>query len=62
MSAKRRTILISELAILGCAAFLYLSGALGQLLNNYVLRMKADGISGQAMMQPVSSPEYHKPV
>ncbi len=53
MSAKRKTILISALVILGCAAFLYLSGALGQLLNNYTLWMKADGISGQAMMKPV---------
>jgi len=53
LNAKRRTILISALVILGCAAFLYLSGALGQLLGNYSIWMKADGMSGQAMMKPV---------
>lgn len=53
MNAKRRTILISALVILGCAAILYLSGALGQLLANYEIWMDTDGISGQAMMKPV---------
>ena len=53
MNAKRRTILISALVILGCAAILYLSGALGQLLANYETWMDTDGISGQAMMKPV---------
>ena len=53
MNAKRRTMLISAMVILGCVAFLYLSGALGQLLNNYSIWMKADGMNGQAMMKPV---------
>ena len=53
MNAKKKLILIIVFVILGCAAYLYLSGALGQLFANYAIWMKADGISGQAMMEPV---------
>ncbi len=40
--------------ILGCAAFFYLGGMLGQLFSNYAAWMQADGLAGEAAMKPVS--------
>ena len=39
--------------ILGCAAFLYLGGMLGQLFTNYAAWMQADGLAGEAAIKPV---------
>ena len=54
MKDKKRTAGIVIAAILGCAALLYLGGMLGQLLTNYAAWMQADGLSGEAGMEPVS--------
>ena len=54
MKDKKRTVAIAVVAILGCAALLYLSGMLGQLLTNYAAWMRADGLGGEASMKPVS--------
>ena len=53
MKDRKRTVIIIAAVILGCAAFLYLGGALGQLMTNYTLWMKADGLGSQTEMQPV---------
>lgn len=39
--------------ILGCAAVLYLAGAMGQLLDNYSVWQAKGGIAGQAEMNSV---------
>lgn len=54
MKDKKRTAAMIAAAILGCAAILYLGGMLGQLFYNYSVWLAADGISGQAAMEPVS--------
>ncbi len=53
MKDKKRTAAIIAAVILGCAALLYLGGMLSQLLTNYAQWMAADGMTGQATMQPV---------
>ena len=50
---KRRTTAIVIAAILGCVALVYLGGMLSQLLSNYAQWMGADGMTGQATMQPI---------
>lgn len=54
MKDKKRTAAMIAAVILGCAAILYLGGMLGQLFYNYSVWLAADGISGQAAMEPVS--------
>ena len=54
MKDKKRTAAIAAAVILGCAAFLYLGGMLGQLLRNYTAWMQADGLAGETVMKPVS--------
>lgn len=54
MKDKKRTAAIAAAVILGCAAFLYLGGMIGQLLANYTAWMEADGLAGEAVMKPVS--------
>lgn len=54
MADKKRRAAIIAAVILGCAALLYLGGMLGQLLENYIAWMAADGFSGQAEMQSVN--------
>lgn len=54
MKDKKRTAAIAAAAILGCVAMLYLGGMLGQLLTNYAAWMQADGLGGEASMEPVS--------
>ena len=53
MADKKRKAAIIVAVILGCAVLLYLGGMLGQLLENYTVWMAADGLSGQAEMEPV---------
>lgn len=54
MKDKKRAAAIAAAVILGCAAFLYLGGMLGQLLRNYTAWMQADGLAGETVMKPVS--------
>ncbi|MCM1508878.1 MAG: type IV secretory system conjugative DNA transfer family protein [Ruminococcus flavefaciens] len=54
MKDKKRIITIVVAVILGCVALIYLGGILGQLLDNYTLWMKSDGLEGETTMQPVS--------
>lgn len=54
MKDKKRSIAIIIAVILGCAAIVYLGGMLSQVLTNYSIWMKDGGITGQAMMKPIS--------
>ncbi|MBV6370846.1 type IV secretory system conjugative DNA transfer family protein [Enterococcus faecium] len=54
MKDKKRTVGITMAVILGCTAFFYLGGMLGQLFSNYAAWMQADGLAGEAAMKPVS--------
>ena len=53
MNAKKRTIVISVVVILGLFAFLYIAGLLGQLLDNYAVWSQSGGVSGEAVMSKV---------
>lgn len=53
MKDKKRTVAIIAAVILGSAALVYLGGMLSQLLYNYAQWMAADGMTGQATIQPV---------
>ena len=53
MNAKKRTIVISIVVILGLFALLYLSGLLGQLMLNYSVWIESGGVSGEAVMPEV---------
>ena len=53
MKNKKKIAIIAAACLIGCAAVLYLSGMLGQLLSNYAEWTENGGMSGQAQMQPV---------
>ena len=54
MKKNSRTVGIAAAVLLGLAALLYLSGLLGQLLENYQAWQQAGGIAGQAQIRPPS--------
>ena len=54
MHDKRRVTGIAFIAILGLFALLYLSGLLGQLMENYSIWLESGGISGESAMPQVS--------
>lgn len=53
MKNKKKVAIIAAACLIGCAAVLYLSGMLGQLLSNYAEWTENGGMSGQAQMRPV---------
>ena len=53
MKNKKKIAIIAAACLIGCAAVLYLSGMLGQLLSNYAEWTENGGMSGQAQMRPV---------
>lgn len=50
---KKRNAAVIAAVILGCTALIYLGGMLGQLLGNYAVWIKADGLGSQTEMEPV---------
>ena len=54
MDDKRRVAGIALIVILGLTALIYLSGLLGQLLNNYANWLESGGISGDSPMSMVN--------
>lgn len=54
MKDKKRMAAIIAAVILGCAGLLYLGGMFSQVLSNYAIWMDGGGITGQALMKPVS--------
>lgn len=53
MKNKKKVAIIAAACLIGCAAVLYLSAMLGQLLSNYAEWTENGGMSGQAQMRPV---------
>lgn len=53
MKNKKKIAIIAAACLIGCAAVLYLSAMLGQLLSNYAEWTENGGMSGQAQMRPV---------
>lgn len=53
MKNKKKIAIIAAACQIGCAAVLYLSGMLGQLLSNYAEWTENGGMRGQAQMRPV---------
>lgn len=51
MKDKKRAAAMAAAVILGCAAFLYLGGLLGQFLSHYDRWMESGGMTGQAVME-----------
>lgn len=51
---KKRVIAIIIAVILGCISVIYIGGIFGQLIKNYSLWMKADGLEGQSIMKAIS--------
>ena len=54
MTDRNRKIAIIVAAVLGAAALLYLGGLFCQLLTNYDAWLNANGLTGQATMQPIN--------
>ena len=54
MNDKKRKVAIIFAIILSCVGTVYLGGMISQILTNYSVWMSGGGMTGQAMMKPVS--------